>query len=133
MDSVKLEQALLASWSAETSASPEEWAAENPALGQCAVTACLVQDYEASDIVNCIVETPDGEKVSHYFNLIDGEPLDMTRRQFPEGSRFGEAGPKTGNFATTREYVLSYDATRERYDILRDRVGEFLARQAMSA
>ncbi len=31
-------------WSADTSADPDGWSPENPAWGQCAVTALVVQD-----------------------------------------------------------------------------------------
>lgn len=45
-----LEQALQASWCKETSSNPL-WNLRNPAKGQCAVTALVVQDYPEGEIV----------------------------------------------------------------------------------
>ncbi len=110
------------SWSAETSSTPKKWTNDNPALGQCAVTACLVQDYLGGDILNSVVTLPDGDTDSHYYNLIDGKDLDLTRQQFPAGSSFSEGQPKTKGLASTRDYCLSYDETRQRYEILKQQV-----------
>lgn len=110
------------SWDAETSASPEKWSPENRALGQCAVTACIVQDYLGGDVLNTVATLPDGSTDSHYYNVIDGEEVDLTRSQFPDGTTFTEGMPKTGKHATTREYVLDNPATRDRYEILKERV-----------
>lgn len=129
MKTVSLEELITAvsnSWSADTSASPDKWSNYNPALGQCAVTACVVQDYLGGDILNSIVTLPDGNTDSHYYNLIDGGDLDLTKQQFPTGSLFSEGRPKTKGFASTRDYCLSYGATRERYEILRNKVKQAL-------
>ncbi|MFF0493923.1 hypothetical protein ACFYTQ_33300 [Nocardia sp. NPDC004068] len=120
-----LQQALQASWSAETSASTA-WSAGNIAKGQCAVTACVVQDYLGGDILNTIATLPDGKTVSHYFNLIGGEPVDLTLQQFPPDTSFSEPAPKTKGHPSTRAYCLSYDHTLRRYELLRDRVAEYL-------
>lgn len=129
MKTVSLEELTTAvsnSWSAETSASPNKWSNDNPALGQCAVTACVVQDYLGGDILNSVVTLPDGNTDSHYYNVIDGEDLDLTKQQFPAGSSFTDGQPKTKGLASTRDYCLSYDATRERYETLRNNVKQAL-------
>lgn len=41
----ELELALVNSWSKETSLDPDNWAPANSALGQCAVTALIINDY----------------------------------------------------------------------------------------
>ena len=56
------------SWTAETSYSPEEWSVNNPAYGQCAVTALVLQDYLGGEILKCDVI---GFADSHFFNQID--------------------------------------------------------------
>ncbi|UGT53975.1 YunG family protein [Nocardia asteroides] len=122
-----LRKALEAAWSADTSASAD-WTDGNPSKGQCAVTACVVHDYLGGDIVNTIAASPDGRTVSHYFNLIDGRPVDLTAEQFPEHTLFSPPTPKTKGFPTTREYCLSYEHTRQRYERLRARVAELLDR-----
>jgi hypothetical protein len=101
---------LARSWSADTSADPE-WSPENAALGQCAVTALVVQDELGGELLRTTVNG-----VSHYFNrLPDGSELDLTRTQFA-------AWEPTAIETRSREYVLSFPATRARYELLRARV-----------
>jgi hypothetical protein len=75
------------------------------------VTALVVQDLLGGELIRC--ETSMG---SHYFNRFeDGSELDLTREQFTgelEASR---------QEVRTREYVLGFEATRRRYELLRDR------------
>lgn len=92
-------------WAADTSAAAE-WSASNPALGQCAVTALVVQDRLGGDLRRATV----GE-VSHYWNAVDGGEIDLTRHQFPT---FAPGAIET----RSRDYVLSFPATRRRYEIL---------------
>lgn len=94
-------------WCRETSADPERWTEENPAWGQCAVTALLVQDLLGGDLLR---STVDG--ISHYWNRIDGFDLDLTLRQF--GPAIYDASP----VVREREYVLSFPETKARYELL---------------
>ncbi|HSH55493.1 MAG TPA: hypothetical protein VK983_01545 [Candidatus Limnocylindrales bacterium] len=126
IDRQNLELAIQKSWCKETSAN-SGWSEENPSLGQCAVTACVVQDYLGGDILNSVVTLPDGKTDSHYFNTIDGQIEDLTRQQFPAGSQFTEGQPKTKGLATTRDYCLSYEETRKRYEVLKEKVSDYLA------
>lgn len=109
-------------WTRETSSSPERWSEENRALGQCAVTAAWLSETFGGDVLNSVATPPHGPAESHYLNLINGQFIDLTKRQFPVGTQFSEPAPKLGQFATTREYVLSYEATAARYEILRRRM-----------
>lgn len=118
-------------WSADTSSDPDHWQQANPAWGQCAVTACLVQDILGGDILWTMAICPDGREYSHYFNAFsDGTIYDLTREQFPLGTEFSpcDGCPKTcGNgksYATTRDYVLSFPATDHRYQLMRRRLKE---------
>ena len=113
--------AIKSSWSAETSVS-KEWSPDNKALGQCTVTACVLQDYLGGDILNTVATLPDGSTDSHYYNVIDDSELDLTRSQFPDGTTFTEGAPKTKGYDTTREYVLSNLGTSLRYHLLRSEV-----------
>lgn len=122
----ELTDALGNSWCAETSASSDSWHNENPALGQCAVTSCVVQDYLGGDLLNCVVILPDGTTSSHYYNLIDNQEIDLTRQQFPAESSFSPGTTKTEGLASTRDYCLSYDKTRSRYELLKARVEQAL-------
>jgi len=100
----ELQDAIAAAWQQETSNDPERWTSENPALGQCAVTALVVQDFLHGALLRTVVND-----VSHYWNeLPSGEELDLTRHQFeryePDGREHRE-----------RDYVLSFPDTRRRY------------------
>lgn len=112
----RLRQILRKAWSAETSVDPAHWSPSNPAHGQCAVTAIVVQDNLGGTIWRCRVN---GQ--SHYFNLLDDDQvLDLTKEQFPLNAVESDHSP------STREYVLSFDATRVRYEILKSRLDEQL-------
>lgn len=125
-------QAMRQSWSADTSAD-SDWSSVNPALGQCSVSSCVVQDYCGGEILNRVVTFPSGATGSHYVNMIDGKIVDTTLDQFPPGTTMAEARPKPGKYATTREYCLSFSDTRRRYELLKQRVDKQLGRrQAIS-
>jgi hypothetical protein len=121
-----LQSVIEGAWDAETSASKETWSPQNRALGQCAVTACVVNDYLGGEIVNSVATLPDGTPDSHYYNVIDGEEVDITKSQFPDGTTFTPGAPKTKGYDTTRDYVLSHIPTNERYELLKSRVANKL-------
>jgi hypothetical protein len=122
----ELELALKNSWTKESSSDSENWTPGNPAWGQCAVTSLVVNDYLGGEIVWANAVLPDGEEISHYFNKIDDVEKDFTRVQFPESTIIPQGIPKTKEFSSTRDYVLSYPITQQRYELLRQRVQEFL-------
>lgn len=112
----KLEKALRASWDKKTCYPncAKDWSPANPELGQCAVTALIVQDYLGGSLLYC-------EHNFHFWNGVDGTTIDLTRNQFPSNSIICIDGEKS------REYVLeSQDAidakTPERYELLKKRV-----------
>lgn len=103
-----LSERLREAWSADTSADPN-WTTDNRPLGQCAVTALIVQDYEGGDLLRCAI--PGG---SHYWNrLPEGAEVDLTAGQFPEPVE------RAGIVVRERDYVLSHEATYRRYQRLR--------------
>src|ERR1700737_4540681 len=107
-----LEAVLPQAWSAETSSEPNGWSLANPALGQCAVTALVVQDFLGGELLRGEVGN-----VSHYWNILtSGQKVDLTIRQF------GTKQPTIENVAgRSRDYVLSFPATQIRYRILTER------------
>lgn len=110
----KLKDSFEKSWSAESSFLPEQWNTNNPARGQCAVTALVVQDYLGGEIIKCDVTVDDD---SHFYNkLPDGEIVDLTRIQFTDGAKF-ENKKNVG-----REKILSHPGTQARYEILKKAV-----------
>ena len=111
-----LRDELVSLWAPDTAVDPEQWTADRPSTGHCAVTALLVQEYtDATTILR--VQLPDGG--SHYYNALpDGTEVDLTRDQFDTYEPVGAAEERT------REYLLSNAGTRQRWDTLRNRLGE---------
>lgn len=68
--------ALYHSWSIVTAS---QWQPDNPASGQCNVTAVLVHDLFGGEILK--MPLPDGD---HFYNRIDGERHDFTASQFEQ-------------------------------------------------
>ena len=102
-------------WTRETSSDPEHWSEENPAWGQCAITALLAQDLFGGQLLRAMIQ---GQ--NHYWNLLpNGAELDLTRQQFgPNPSLDPGEVPKIRD----REYVLSFPATVKRYELLKQNI-----------
>lgn len=77
--------AMRASWSAETSATPDRWSSERPELGQCEVSAFVAWEHFGGDLVLGQVFLDGVQSEHHHWNRIDGCDLDLTRSQFPTG------------------------------------------------
>ncbi|MEV7833855.1 alpha/beta hydrolase [Streptomyces subrutilus] len=85
-----LEAAIRAGWSAETSEpadlSKVAWNADNPAWGQCDITALVVQDLVGGDLVLGEVFLDGRQEGYHWWNLLPGGiRVDLTREQFRRG------------------------------------------------
>lgn len=109
VDNVKKKQIydmLTKSWSIETSS---KWTSENPAKGQCGVTALVVQDLYGGEIK----KTKVGD-VWHFYNLIDGKVFDFTETQFNEEVNY--MGVKSN-----REEALA-DTNKKQYSILKEKI-----------
>lgn len=119
-------QALTRAWSAETSYDPAGWTPQNPAYGQCAVTACVLQDFIGGDILWGEAQQPDGQRVSHFFNRVNGQGIDMTASQFPPGTIMPKGQGYPGA-ASTRAHILAYPETVARYQKLKARVEQLMA------
>lgn len=89
----------------------DKWTLENKTLGQCAVTALVLNDFLGGKIMRC-----ESESGSHYYNLINGEIVDLTVSQFDSLPDYENGEERT------REYLLSNKDTRERYKLLLSRV-----------
>lgn len=80
----------------------------NNSLGHCAVVALVVNDFVGGKIMRCIVDN-----ISHYYNFINNNIIDLTVDQFdgfiPDYSKGEER---------TREYLLSSPDTKNRYLLL---------------
>lgn len=65
---------LFGAWSSKTGS---KWREDNPACGQCGVTALVVKDLFGGEIL----KTPVGE-AWHFYNRISGLRFDLTESQF---------------------------------------------------
>lgn len=93
-------------WSLQSSS---KWTEANPALGQCGVTALVVQDFLGGDIL----KTKYGE-IWHFYNLIDDESVDFTRSQFDNPIEYS-------NVVSNREEAFA-DTNAQQYSYLRTAV-----------
>lgn len=117
------------SWCKETSASPGHWTSENPALGQCAVTALLFQDMAGGEILRADIKGFG----SHYWNMLvyPGDvtvDYDLTRRQFPSDLKITEAMIVHRNDILQSERAKQF-RTLERYQLLRQRFLQFMSEE----
>jgi ADP-ribose pyrophosphatase YjhB (NUDIX family) len=89
-----LEKAIRAGWCVWTSDPVDQgrWSEANPAWGQCAATALVVQDLLGGELVMADVREADGTSAGvHYWNrLMSGMELDLTREQFRDRQLVGE-------------------------------------------
>ena len=73
-DPDEVQTALLKSWSRSTA---RQWTPDNPAAGQCNVTALLVHELFGGDLLK--TPLPAGD---HFYNRIAGRRYDFTGSQF---------------------------------------------------
>ena len=116
MNKRELKELLSECWCKET-CSPglkDNWTEENPSLGQCAITALIVNDYCGGKIMRCMASSG-----SHYYNIVDGQLVDLTVEQFQ-----GEIPQYEEGAERTREYLLSNEDTKNRYLLLLTKLKE---------
>jgi len=85
----ELERAIRASWSLQSCDPVDlpDWCAHNPARGQCASTALVIQDHLGGELLFAEVLHADGARQGvHFWNrLPTGQEVDLTREQFIYG------------------------------------------------
>ena len=99
------------SWSVETG---RHWKPDNPAAGQCGVTALIVND----ELGGLILKT-DVNGAWHFYNSIDGKRVDFTMSQFSSPIFYDDV-------QSNRDEAL-LDCSEEQYSLLRSRVDAMLA------
>ena len=97
---------LAASWSAETATT---WTAENPARGQCSVSALVVQDVLGGHLLKTRI---DG--AWHFYNRVSGRRIDVAVSQFSAPICYDDV-------PTSREDAFA-DTSDAQYRLLRARV-----------
>ena len=102
-------------WCADTCAPRmrKEWTPENKTLGQCSVTAFLLQDHFGGRVFG--IPLPDGS--FHCFNVVGGCVFDLTSEQFGE-TRLNY----TNCTEQFREVHFAKEEKRLRYELLKKRL-----------
>jgi hypothetical protein len=100
-------QQLRRSWSIETSS---RWEPDNPASGQCGVTALVVHDKFGGEILKT-----DVNGAWHFYNRIDARRVDFTMSQFDSPIGYDDV-------RSSRDEALG-DCSRQQYELLKGRVG----------
>lgn len=110
----ELKKVIEKSWSKETCypGCKDSWNDTNPSIGQCAITVLVVNDFLGGKIMRTMCGG-----ISHYYNLINNEVIDLTVDQFD-----GEIPNYSLGEERTRDYLLSSSDTKNRYQILLENV-----------
>lgn len=103
---MKLQETFLKSWSINTSS---HWTKDNPAKGQCGVTALVVNDLLGGKISKTLLD-----EGWHFYNEINGVRFDFTVSQFSEDIRYMD-------IPSNREEAL-LDTNQKQYDYLKQSV-----------
>jgi len=103
---VDLYERLRRSWSVETGS---HWRPDDPAAGQCGVTALVVHDEFGGEILKT-----DVNGAWHFYNLLGGKRVDFTTSQFESPIGYDD-------LPSNRDEALS-DTSAEQYQLLRERV-----------
>ena len=102
-------------WCAETCAPRmrDRWSKDNPTVGQCSITAFLVQDLYGGKVMG----VPLGDGNFHCFNVVGDCVFDLTSEQF--GDRVLDYEHVTEQ---SREVHFAKEEKRQRYEFLRSKV-----------
>ena len=118
-DPRRLYDRLLGVWCADTCAPRlrDGWSPDNPTLGQCSITAFLVQDIYGGKVYG--VPRPDGN--FHCFNDVGGCVFDLTSEQFGEEKLCYDGCPEQ-----FREVHFAKEEKRLRYEYLKKALADAL-------
>ena len=105
---IDLYDRLREAWSAGTGG---KWRPDNPAAGQCSVTALVVQDELGGEILKT-----DVAGAWHFYNRIDGRRVDFTMSQFDSPIGYDDV-------PSTRQDALD-DTSVTQCELLRGRIRE---------
>jgi hypothetical protein len=102
----RISDILLKSWSLESSS---RWLEENPACGQCGVTALVINDIFGGEILKTNILG-----VWHFYNRIDDNRYDFTVSQF-------SGMPRYMDVLSSREEAFT-DTSEAQYENLKSKV-----------
>lgn len=101
-------------WAADTCAPRmrAQWTPQNPTLGQCSITAFLVQDLLGGEV--CGVPLGDGN--FHCYNVVNGVAFDLTSEQFGDEKLCYKGNPRQ-----SRDVHFAKEEKKQRYELLKQR------------
>ena len=104
-------------WCADTCAPRmrDEWSRENPTLGQCSITAFLVQDIFGGKVYGILRHGGN----YHCYNVVENAVFDLTSEQFGD-----EVLDYSDNPEQSREVHFAKEEKRLRYEYLKARLKE---------
>ncbi|MCR4990932.1 MAG: hypothetical protein K6A38_08730 [Lachnospiraceae bacterium] len=107
-------------WSLDTCAPRlrEGWSEDNKTLGQCSITAFLIQDIFGGKVYGI----PRSGGNYHCFNEVDGCVFDLTSEQFKDEKL--DYSDRTEQF---REVHFQKEEKRKRYELLKKRLSDALS------
>ncbi len=117
----QLKLAIRESWNKDTCYLDlsNQWSTDKPEIGQCAVTALLVQEKLGGKIAF-------NKNLNHYWNILDsGVIIDLTKSQFPSNTIFSIDSIKSRKSILFSAAALK-QKTRRRFLLLKKRVEEIL-------
>lgn len=109
-DEATIRSALRKAWSLKTAV---QWTPENPASGQCNVTAAVINDLFGGEILRTRLPN-----VWHYYNRIEGGRVDFTDSLFSSPGALFDAPVNYDDEPTTRGAAMTGIPERE-YEALR--------------
>ena len=106
-------------WCAKTCAPRmrSNWTPQNKTLGQCSVTAFLLQDIYGGKVYG----VPLGGGSFHCFNVVNGRVFDLTSEQFGD-----EKIDYSNRFEQQKDTHFKSEEKKKRYEYLRDRLSAYL-------
>jgi len=116
-DETAVRASLQNAWSLKTA---KQWTPENPASGQCNVTAAVIFDLFGGEILRTRLPG-----VWHYYNKIEGRRIDLTDIQFDIPGALFEAPEQYDDQLATRDAAMVGIPQRE-YDTLKTSLVELL-------
>ena len=95
-----------------------DWSRKNPTLGQCSITAFLVQDIFGGEVYGVL--RPGGNY--HCYNVVGDAVFDLTSEQFGD-----EVLSYEGNPLQSREVHFAAEEKHQRYEYLKDQLKKYLS------
>lgn len=83
VDLLELADRLRGAWCRDTSELPFSWTPERPSTGQCHVSSLILREFFGGEVVEGLVVCGQAWVAVHYWLVVGGVSVDVTRDQFP--------------------------------------------------